>query len=558
VRERQTDAARPRLGARQRTFLVWFAVLFGLSLLWSLASPLFSGPDEPDHIMRAETVLHGQLVGQQTDPPNGGWRIVQAPDVLRISRQIVGCFAFEPAKPACGPAFAGSHERTSMITRAGAAPPFYYALVGPPIAVSPTGDGVFATRLLSNAIASALLAGAFTIATSRGGAFTMLGLLIGVTPMVLFLNSVVNPSSLEIASAALVWVAGLALLDPRTPGGVVEPATLVAFVLGAVMLVLTRPLSPLWLALIAGVLLLTSSWSRVRALLARTDVRTGAAVTAVATVAAVVWLQIYKPLQGDNITPTGVSGLSALRVSFSRLGDMWRQIVGVFGWLDAPSPLLVLIVWCAALVGLIVVAFAVGSVAHRWALVSALVVAVVVPPLIQSTQLDTSQPIWQGRYTLPLALGIPLVAGWTVDRSRHRFREVLRQRAQWLVAALAVGHVVAFVYALRRYTVGVDGPIWYFGHEVWEPKLPAAILAMAFVTLCGVVVVLASRTLAAAPVSSQLVPVDDEGTIDLDRLLVLSGSERPGGRDGDGVGGAGGAGGGPGDEDLLVDGTAGR
>jgi hypothetical protein len=342
-------------------------------------------------------------------------------------------------------------------------------------------------------------------------------------------------------------VAGLALFDPRTPGGVVERTTLVAFVLGAVALVLTRPLSPLWLALILGVLLLTSSVQRVRDLLRRVDVWKGAGITVAVTIAAVVWLQIYKPLQGDNIAGSGLSGFSALRVSFERLGDMWRQIVGVFGWLDAPSPLLVVFLWCAALVGLTVVAFVVGSVGHRWALATALFVAVAIPPLIQSTQLDTSQPIWQGRYTLPLALGIPLVGGWAVDRSRHRLRASLRLRAQWLVAALAVGHVIAFAYALRRYTVGVDGPVWFFGHEVWNPKVPASILVMGFVTLCGTLVVLASRTLAAPPMTTPLVPVEDGGTIDLDRLLVLPGPERPGGAES----GAGG-------DDLLVDGTTGR
>jgi hypothetical protein len=549
---------------------VWFVVLFGLATLWSLASPLFSGPDEPDHVIRAETVVSGEVVGRQTDPPNGGWRIVEAPDVFRISRQIVGCFAFEPNTPACGPAFAGSTERTGMITRAGAAPPLYYALVGPPVALSPTGDGVFLSRLLSNAIASALLAMAFALATSRGGAFTMLGLLIGVTPMVLFLNGVVNPSSLEIAAAALVWVAGLALVDPRTPAGTVERTTLVSFVVAAVMLVLTRPLSPLWLGFIIGAVLLTSSVERIRELCARADIWKGAALTVAATVASIVWLRVYRPLQGDNITPSGLSGLSAVRVSFERLGDMWRQIVGVFGWLDSPSPLLVVILWCAALVGLILAAFALGSPSLRFALGVTLFVAVAVPPLIQSTQLDTSQPIWQGRYTLPLALGIPLVAGWAIDRSGHRVREVLRLRAQWLVAALALGHVIAFTSALRRYTVGMSGPVWFFGHEVWNPKVPAGLLVMGFVTMCGALVVLASRTLAAPLPRPQLVPVDGARTIDLDRVLVLSGADGPDPDDERGPGAAPaavtgpGAGTGPGsgpddeDHDLLIDGTTGR
>jgi hypothetical protein len=368
----------------------------------------------------------------------------------------------------------------------------------------------------------------------------------------------VNPSSLEIAAAALVWVAGLALVDPRPPTASVERVTLVSFVVGAVALVLTRPLSPLWLALIVGAVVVTSSLARLRELAARTDVRAGAVVTVVATIAAVVWLQVYRPLQGDNFAPTGVHGLTALRVSFERLGTMWRQIVGVFGWLDSPSPLLVVVVWCAALVGLILVAFALGSTRHRVALGVTLFVAVVVPPLIQSTQLKTSQPIWQGRYTLPLAVGIPLVAGWAVDRTSHRWRELLRVRAQWLVAVLALGHVLAFASALRRYTVGMNGPTWFFGHEVWEPKVPAGLLVMAFVTMCGALVVLASRSLAAPAPRPLLVSVDGavgdgHGDVgDGDRVLVLSGAERPVLLDEPPAEAPNGGG------DLLVDGTTGR
>jgi hypothetical protein len=81
------------------------------------------------------------------------------------------------------------------------------------------------------------------------------------------------------------------------------------------------------------------------------------------------------------------------------------------------------------------------------------------------------------------------------------------------------------------------------------------VLVTAFVTMCGTLVVLASRMLAAPVGPPQLVPVDEGGTIDLDRGLVLAGSER-GARDRRGRGAA--AGSGDDDEDLLVDGTTGR
>jgi hypothetical protein len=283
----------------------------------------------------------------------------------------------------------------------------------------------------------------------------------------------------------------------------------------------------MWLALIALVLLLTSSRRRLRALLGRRDVRAGAAVVAVTALAAVVWLRAYRPLQGDNTVPANLDALGALRVSFERLGTMWIQIVGVFGWLDAPSPAIVVVVWCAALVTLVVAGLAATTPSLRVALVAATTVAIAVPPLIQATQLDTGQPIWQGRYTLPLALGMPILAGWALDRGTQRGRDRLRRPARVALAGMALGHLVAFYFALRRYVVGTSGPVWFFGHEQWDAPLPPLVLVLGFATLCGGLVVLAERTLAGPVPRHHLVPVapgtaDDDGSdaADADDLRV--------------------------------------
>jgi hypothetical protein len=301
-------------------------------------------------------------------------------------------------------------------------------------------------------------------------------------------------------------VAGLVLLDPRAPGASHDRLTLVGLVVGAVMMVSTRPLSPVWLGLMGTVLLLTSSRRRLRALLGRRDVRAGTAVVALAAVAAVAWLRTYRPLQGDNTVPANLDALGALRVSFEQLGTMWIQIVGVFGWLDAPSPWLVVVVWCAALVTFVAAALASATPSLRVALAAATAVAIAVPPLIQATQLDTGQPIWQGRYTLPLALGMPILAGWALDRGGQRWRDLLRHPARVALAGMALGHLVAFYFALRRYVVGTSGPVWIFGREQWDAPVPPSVLVLGFATLCGGLVVLAERTLA-APAPRHLVPV---------------------------------------------------
>jgi hypothetical protein len=55
---------------------------------------------------------------------------------------------------------------------------------------------------------------------------------------------------------------------------------------------------------------------------------------------------------------------------------------------------------------------------------------------------------WQGRYTLPLAVGVPLVAA---AGSRARLG---RRSLALLLAVLAVCHLVGYVITLGRYTVG--------------------------------------------------------------------------------------------------------
>ena len=77
---------------------------------------------------------------------------------------------------------------------------------------------------------------------------------------------------------------------------------------------------------------------------------------------------------------------------------------------------------------------------------------------------------WQGRYTLPLAVGIPIVAG-NVDRlHRNRSTPLQAPRTGPSVAIVAVGSTLAFAQNLRRYTVGYNSDVWYW----LQPAMVAA------------------------------------------------------------------------------------
>ena len=88
--------------------------------------------------------------------------------------------------------------------------------------------------------------------------------------------------------------------------------------------------------------------------------------------------------------------------------------------------------------------------------------------------------VWQGRYLLPLAVGIPLAAGWVLSAS-DAWNEAMRSRwASGLpLVVLAVLQFTAFWWALHRNVIGIaEG--WIGFEPVWEPPLGWIALTVAY------------------------------------------------------------------------------
>ena len=60
---------RKRFSPRVAFFTAWIALSL-MSIAWAFASPLGSGPDEPAHLIKAASVVRGELVGPQGDTGN--------------------------------------------------------------------------------------------------------------------------------------------------------------------------------------------------------------------------------------------------------------------------------------------------------------------------------------------------------------------------------------------------------------------------------------------------------------------------------------------------------
>ena len=94
-------------------------------------------------------------------------------------------------------------------------------------------------------VASSLL----TVERLRSPRLGALAVLVCVTPMMLFIGGVVNPSAAELPAALCLWVAGTVLVSQATT--TIDDRILRRVGLAAIVLVLSRQLAPLWLALIA-------------------------------------------------------------------------------------------------------------------------------------------------------------------------------------------------------------------------------------------------------------------------------------------------------------------
>jgi hypothetical protein len=461
-----------------------FALFAALGLAWVLATPLFAAPDEPAHIVRAASVGRGELLGptvpkaQQVAPFGNAMVTVTAPKIYRSAANVT-CFTFEPETPANCLSFAGPRSLGHLQTYVGHHPPAYYLSVGFLSRVLRPGVGqVYLMRILGMLAIAALLASSLeTLRRLVAPLWAGIGLAIAMSPMVLFLSATVSPSGVEIGSAIGVWVHGAVLA--READDTVDPKLVDRLGVAACVLVVTRALSPLWLGVAAVVLVILTTRAGLRALVHSHRVWLWTAVLAAFAATQVWWYAYGQPLSHFVGTPVHESGVALVRTSLGKSGEMLREMVGVFGWLDTRAPAVTFFVWVLALGAVAALALAIASARFAWSLLAATVATVLLPVLVEASGAHEAGFIWQGRYTLPLAVGVPIIAGIGIASSEAALR-LGRRLAVVLVASLAVAQVLAFAEALRRYAVGANGLLWFFRHEQWSPPVPSLVLVIGF------------------------------------------------------------------------------
>ena len=467
----------------RREWWVSFLLFASLGAGWAIALPLFGSPDEPAHAIRAASVARGEIIGERIPGKDGGWRAVNVPEVM-ASANNVSCYAFRTDLSAACLSYEGSDTTTSVDTTAGTYFPPYYWVVGLPSLISAQAGGVYLMRLLSALVGAALLACAVSslrgFPNRRVGA---IGLAVAVTPMVLFVNGTVNPSSLEISAAIAAWCSALALAASPADSPI-KRAEITRLAVAFSALGVSRLFAPMWIVGILFAAALLAGWTAAKRMSRDRRMQIAAGIIGFATLSQIIWNVIVRPVDTDS--SVDISRYELIRNTIGRAGFFYDSMIGNFGWLNVKAPYVVILIWTAAIGLLLALGLALPSRRAALALLLTAAATALLPLVSEYREVPIIGPFWQGRYTLPLAVGVPLIAAWIIGASGIG-RRLARSRLSLVVGVvLGIGHFLSFAQTLRRFSVGYNGSFMFWRSPSWSPPLGGLPVILGF----GVVLII--------------------------------------------------------------------
>jgi hypothetical protein len=480
---------------RWKVYGIAFVLALIPMLLWTLASPISSVPDEPSHFVRAGEVVRGQLFpAPWSRIPTQTQAIV--PRYLAFTSAMT-CFAYRPDIAAgCQAVLTGDPDTlTTTGTTAQANSPTFYAIVGLPSLVFSGKLALYAMRAVS-ALLCALMIGFVFMAVSqlRRPRWAYVAALTAVTPMLLFLAGSVNPNGVE-ASAAASLFATLALLFSRFSTRRLLIERLAIVLVSTILLTGTRTISLLWVILALAAALLLGRSNIIRRIVRQPLVWVAAVLCALVCAAELAYFLVppttppLPPLSGNDTSP-----LVAFVTMIVNTFDFGLGWIGQFGWVDTPAPGITIIAWSSAATVLALIAVTVVRGRARWALVLLFAALVLVPAFSQAAIIRHSGYIWQGRYTLAIFMMLILAGGVAIASVADNAGALVRKLAVIGVCLLGLGQVAAFFITLKRYVVGADGNLaLMLTHPSWQPPLGWVPLVVVFTLFTALVCTIVAR-----------------------------------------------------------------
>ena len=443
-------------------------MLFPLAASWMLSSPMFSGADEPDHLVRAQGFSHFDF-----SPP-------YVTDGIPVG--AVGCYRFEPDIPASCAELVWKDSGTIEESRTDNYPPLLHAISAIPYFFV---DGLVATYVVRIwlVVLNTIGLGWAIHLSLRRSEWQFTGLLLALTPTALFAMGTVSPTGLAVTGSVLFAVSALNLGGAQQ----IRRSEFLAMLIGAVMLATSRRDGALWL-----VVLLFVIWVRNGRPLPRLSSQKFKSsrvphlglllAVALGSLWAVRWLSRFLG-QRSEAEKSAWRAAKTLKLYF-------HQLIGTFGWLDSPMGPEALFVATLICGFLVVFAFMVGSRDDRLAIVSSVLLLIAIPVIFGAIR----YPYFQGRYLLPLWVVLLVVSGNSIDRGLAT-RNNFKLSPVLLIGGWAIVHVWSLINNLKRFSTGRNGSWNIFAPEAWHPPGISNFVVVFLIVLSGASMFVAARTL---------------------------------------------------------------
>ena len=499
----------------------------GIVACWVLLMPPGAGPDEHSHLVRAGAVIRADF--DETEA-------YVLPDSYRVPEP--GCYAFDPtisARCASSPIRTGAS--VPLASRASDYPIWAHGVYGL-ASLAPGLSPLWWARIAGAALATGIVAWALRTSVGTRPLATS-AILLGLTP-----DGVVD---LRNGQPLVVRHGG----SRRPLGGPAEPlgvgpgrpsngssrsdghrsylprrdGLVWACITVAIALAATdRSVVEWWRSLrvpnravIGATTLATIAWGVTSG--SRTSQAVILAPLIIAAGAAASWWwerpDLARRAKWGGIGAATALGLVALAVLVSFRPGGWDtdlavdvvaqtddnlvEAIGVLGWLDTAVPSVAVFLWLVLIGALITVGLLSGLRAIGWASLLA-GTTVVTSWVFELHQGNDTGTYWQGRYSIPLLIGIPILLTLDTGRVAETAAAFLR-RVDVFVAggALLILNIAAWA-AARRFGVGTRGSHlpWRWGLDI-QPIPPIVLLiAHAALTIVLLVFVTAERAQSAA------------------------------------------------------------
>jgi hypothetical protein len=455
--------------------LSFFLYVTCLTFSWVLMQPPYSVADEPAHTIKAVASAYGQFDRPQVIGQFGYG--AYSYDVPKVFTSIWHSTCYNDdtrTTAACIGDFPPGTELVGTTSTAGPNPPTYYVAIGWLGRLFPSQTGFYLMRFLGAFLFCLTLTFTFALqffkSKSRNAWVSLLMLL---TPAVSSFSAVINPFAYEIAAAALFWTSAFLLTDKSRSNRKAKQLW-ASLIISAVFFSCIRPAAFVWISVVMFFVIVSVPGNITRQL--NFQDKKMRSILGIAFNAVVISLALSYRTQTDLVVdPTntiapmvGAGGgmLSNMVISYERLGSFFIQLFGYFGWTSFYPPVAVPILFVTAVV------MSIGIMRiSTWRLRSGLAALIAFvyfgPVVLEGARASSLGFFYQGRYILPVAIGIPIYIWLRGEERRPNRYTLLLTRT--IVGLSAGSSIFAANYVARRFVSGTDGRIMWFFDVKWNP-----------------------------------------------------------------------------------------